>query len=176
MFGEIKVGDTIADDPSKLIGRKIEMTLRDLTGDIKNQNLKLLLQISDVNHNTAHTKLVGHEMNRDYLHSLVRRRSSKIDANVVVSTKDGYNMRIKLSCFTIKRANSTQEKMIRKIAEETVKNRASNLEFTKYVQEIILGKLASDIYKNAKKIYPLRRVEINKSEVISEPEPKPATT
>jgi len=36
------------------------------------------------------------------------------------------------------------------------------------MQEVILGKLASDIYKNAKKIYPLRRVEVFKSEVLSE--------
>ena len=38
------------------------------------------------------------------------------------------------------------------------------MELNKYVQEIILGKLSSDIYKVAKKIYPLRRVEITKTE------------
>ncbi|RLG34478.1 30S ribosomal protein S3ae, partial [Methanosarcinales archaeon] len=31
MFGEVKAGETVADEPSKLIGRRIEMTLGDLT-------------------------------------------------------------------------------------------------------------------------------------------------
>lgn len=173
MFGEMKIGNAIGNEPSKLIGRRMEITMRDLTGDIKNQHLKLLLRISEVNHNKAYTKLVGHEISRDYMRSLMRRRSSRIDTNVEVSTKDRYNMRIRVSCFTLKKANHLQEKIIRRIAEETIKNRAYNLEFNKYVQEIILGKLASDIYKNAKRIYPLRRVEVNKSAVISEPMPAP---
>jgi len=168
MFGQVRVGETPADDPGKLIGRKVEMPLSDLTNDIKNQNLKLILQICDVDGNVARTKLVGHVMSRDYLRSLVRRRSSKVDAYVNVTTKDGYVVRIKTSCFTLKRARRSQAELIRKIVEETVSERAKKLEFSKYMQEVILGKLASDIYKNAKKIYPLRRVEVFKSEVLSE--------
>ena len=168
MFGQIKVGETLADDPKKLIGRKVEMLLSDLTNDIKNQNLKLILQICDVNDNVARTKLVGHAVSRDYLRSLVRRRSSKVDTYVNVTTKDGYVVRIKASCFTLKRARRSQAELIRRIAEETINERAKKLEFSKYMQEVILGKLASDIYKSAKKIYPLRRVEVFKSEVLSE--------
>jgi len=55
-------------------------------------------------------------------------------------------------------------KQIRKMMEEIIINRAKTLELSKYIQEIILGKLSSDIYKVAKKIYPLRRVEITKTE------------
>ncbi|WP_456487686.1 30S ribosomal protein S3ae [Candidatus Alkanophaga liquidiphilum] len=168
MFGKIKVGETLADDPKKLMSRKVEMLLSDLTNDIKNQNLKLILQICDVDGNVAHTKLVGHVISRDYLRSLVRRRSSKVDTYINVTTKDGYIVRIKASCFTLRRARRSQEELIRKIAAETISERAKKLEFSKYMQEVILGKLASDIYKNAKKIYPLRRVEVFKSEVLSE--------
>jgi ribosomal protein S3AE len=31
MFGDVKAGDTIADEPKKLIGRRIEMTVDELT-------------------------------------------------------------------------------------------------------------------------------------------------
>jgi small subunit ribosomal protein S3Ae len=81
-----------------------------------------------------------------------------------VVTKDGENLRIKSSCFTLKKASEAQTKQIRKIMEDVIKNRAASLELNKYLQEIILGKLSSDIYKVAKKIYPVRRVEITKTE------------
>ncbi len=41
----------------------------------------------------------------------------------------------------------------------------------------MLGKVPAEIYKNAKKIYPIRRVEIRKIELLQEPkaaELKPA--
>jgi small subunit ribosomal protein S3Ae len=47
--------------------------------------------------------------------------------------------------------------------------KSSNTNFVQFIQECILGKIPSEIYKNAKKIYPLRRVEIRKIELLKEP-------
>jgi small subunit ribosomal protein S3Ae len=165
MFGDVIAGDTVADDPAKLIGRRVEMTVGDLTGKlIKNSNLKLMFEISEVVHNNAYTRFIGHMVNGGYLRSLARKRSSKIESNVEVLTKDGETVRVKSSCFTLKKASEAQVKLIRKIMEEEIKSRASSLELNNYIQEIILGKLSADIYKVAKKIYPVRRVEITKTE------------
>jgi small subunit ribosomal protein S3Ae len=165
MFGDVKAGETVADEPSKLIGRKIEMTLGELTDKlIKNSNLKLLLEINEVDHNTAYTKFIGHKMDNGYLRSLARKGISKIDSRIDVVTKDGEELCVKSACFTLKRASGLQVKLIRKVMEEIILSRARSLELNKYIQEIILGKLSSDIYKAAKKVYPLRRVEITKTE------------
>jgi len=165
MFGDVKAGDSVADEPSKLIGRRVEMTLGDLTGKlIKSSNLKLVLEIDDVDHNMAYTKFIGHKVDNGYLRSLARKGISKIDSNINVMTKDGEEMCVKSACFTLKKASGSQVKLIRKVMEEIIINRASSLELSNYVQEIILGKLSSDIYKAAKKVYPLRRVEITKTE------------
>ncbi|MHC1567701.1 MAG: 30S ribosomal protein S3ae [Candidatus Syntropharchaeia archaeon] len=169
MFGNSVVGETPADHPKKLIGRTIEMTLGELTNDYSKQHAKLIFKINDVDGNTARTKLVGHRVTRDYLRSLVKRRTSKIDAVVDVETNDGYGLRVKLSCFTVKRAKKSHIRDIRATMEKIVKNRAKELSFNQYIQEIVLGKLASDIYRHAKTIYPLRRVEMNKTEVRKEP-------
>ena len=39
---------------------------------------------------------------------------------------------------------------------------ASQMEMVPFIQEMILGKITSDIYKSAKKIYPIRRIEVVK--------------
>ncbi|MBA5942562.1 MAG: 30S ribosomal protein S3ae [Methanophagales archaeon] len=165
MFGDVKAGETVADSPEKLIGRRVEMTVDELTGRlIKNTNLKLVLEIDEVDHNKAHTRFIGHKVDGDYLRSLARKRSSKVDSNIDVVTKDGENLRVKSSSFTLKKASESQIRQIRKIMEEVIRSRAGSLELNKYLHEIILGKLSSDIYKVAKKVYSVRRVEITKTE------------
>lgn len=169
MFGRTKVGETPADDPSKLIGRVVEITLGELVNDFTKQNVKMFFKIYEVKGKTAHTKFIGSEITRDYLRSLVRRRTSRIDGNVVVRTKDGYFIRVKPVCFTIRRINSSRKDAIRRMMEEIIKKRASELDLQQFVQEVVLGKLSSDIYKQVKTIYPPRRVEIRKTELEEEP-------
>ncbi len=49
--------------------------------------------------------------------------------------------------------------------DRIVIERASELNFEQFIEEAIMGKLSANIYRNAKYIYPLRRVEIRKTEV-----------
>lgn len=165
MFGDVIAGETVADSPEKLIGRRVEMTVDELTDRlIKNTYLKLVLEIYEVDHNKAHTRFIGHRVDGDYLRSLARKRTSKVDSIIEVVTKDGENLRVKSSSFTLMKANESQTMEIRKIMEDVIRSRAAGLDLNKYLHEIILGKLSSEIYKVAKKVYPVRRVEITKTE------------
>ena len=169
MFGLAPVGETLASDPSKLMGRVIETTLGELTNNFSKQNTKLMFKIDNVAGDAAYTKFVGHEMTSDYIRSLVKRRTSRIDAVLDVMTSDGYKVRVKPCCFTVKRARSNQVKSIREITKDVVREKASNLDLNQFIQEIVLGKLSLDIYKEGKAIYPLRRVEIRKTEIRGAP-------
>ncbi|MDD3042139.1 MAG: 30S ribosomal protein S3ae [Methanosarcinaceae archaeon] len=159
------VGDTMASDAGKLIGRIVETTVGELTNDMSKNNTKIMLKIDNVVGDTAGTSLIGHELTTDYVRSIVKRQTSRIDANVDVRTRDGYVLRVKPACFTIKRARSSQMKAIRELMVIMVKKRASELNFEDFMQEAILGRLSANIYRHAKSIYPLRRVEIRKTEV-----------
>jgi small subunit ribosomal protein S3Ae len=48
-------------------------------------------------------------------------------------------------------------------------NRAKELTFNELVADVVNGKVAAEVYKATKNIYPLRRVEVGKSEVVSKP-------
>ena len=50
-----------------------------------------------------------------------------------------------------------------------VKEKATDLTFDQFVQELVLGKIASDIYNEAKKISPLRHVGVRKSKLVAQP-------
>jgi small subunit ribosomal protein S3Ae len=168
-FGNVELGTVPAEEPEQLIGRVVEATLYDITSDFSHQNLKLFFQINEIEGKTAHTLFKGHEYSRDYLRSLVRRRTTKIDGLFNLTTKDGYKMRVSVSALTLSRIRTSQEKIIRNIMDKTVKEKAAALTLDQFVQEMVLGKIASDIYNGAKKVAPLRHVGIRKSKLVAQP-------
>jgi small subunit ribosomal protein S3Ae len=167
-FGNTELGSVPAAETEKLIGRTVDSTLYDITGDFSHQYLKMYFQINEVDGKTAHTIFKGHEYSRDYLRSLVRRRTTKIDGLFKVLTKDGYNLRVAISAFTLSRVKTSQEKAIRAIMTRIIKGKAAVLTMDQFAQEMVLGKIASDIYNDAKKIAPLRHVGIRGSKLMKQ--------
>jgi small subunit ribosomal protein S3Ae len=168
-FGGVELGAVPSDDPEKLVGRTVDATLYDLTNDFTHQYLKMYFQVTGVEGKTARTIFKGHEYSRAYLRSLVRRRTTRVDALLSVTTKDGYRLRLGICAFTLARIKTSQEKAIRDIMRKIVQEKASALTFDQFVQEVVLQKIASDIYNEAKKIAPLRHVGIRKSKLTLKP-------
>ena len=168
-FGGVELGSLPADEPSKIVGRVIDSTLYDVTDDFAHQYLKMFFQVDSVEGKTARTVFKGHEYSRDYLRSLVRRRTTRVDGLFNVVTMDGYKLRLAVSVFTLSRIKTSQEQTIRAIMQEVVEKKASELDFNSFVQEVVLGKIASDIYNEAKKVAPLRHVGIRKSKLVFQP-------
>jgi small subunit ribosomal protein S3Ae len=172
-FGNVELGAIPADEPEKLVGRVIDSTLYEVTNDFAHQYLKMYFQIAEVDDKTARTMFKGHEYSRDYLRSLVRRRTTKVDGLFNVTTKDGYKLRVAVSALTLSRIKTSQEKAIRVIMDKIIKEKASSLTLDQFAQEMVLGKIASDIYNEAKKIAPLRHVGIRKSKLVMQlPQPE----
>ncbi len=168
-FGNVELGSLPAENPEQLIGRVVEATLYDITSDFSHQYLKMFFQINELDGKTAHTLFKGHEYSRDYLRSLVRRRTTKVDGLFNLITKDGYKLRVAVSALTLSRIKTSQEKLIRDMMAKTVNEKATVLTLDQFVQEMVLGKIASDVYNQAKKVAPLRHVGIRKSKLVAQP-------
>ena len=162
-FGEVELGTIPSDDANKVAGRVVDSTLYDITEDFSHQHCKMYFQITEVEGRTGNTIFKGHEYSRDFLRSLVRRRTTRIDGGVDVTTSDGYQLRLAVCAFTLTRIKTSQEKAIRAVIKRIIVEKAGALEFDQFVQEAVLGKLASDIYNEAKKVSPLRHVGVRKS-------------
>ena len=165
-FEDKEIGETPAKDPELLIGRSVEVTMRELLGDFSKQYLKLRFEIDNVAGTVANTKFTGHKTTTDYVRSMIRRGTSRIDASAIVNTKDGRKVKLQVLAVTSRRAKTSQQRFMRKNIEDFLYESASDKTFDDLVKVMVNGKLASEIYHNAKKIYPLKRVEIIKSKVI----------
>ena len=170
MFDRAELGETPADEPEQVYDRTIETTLGELQNDPSENNTKLTFQITDVGSDTAYSEFIKHELTRDYLRSLTRRGTSKVDAFVTVLTTDDYRLQVQPVAYTTKSADHSQERAVRKTMVDLVEEAAAERTFEGLVDSIVEGRLSSAIYNEAKTIYPLRRVEVEKAELEAHPE------
>jgi small subunit ribosomal protein S3Ae len=169
-FDRAELGETPADEPEQVYDRTIETTLGELQNDPSENNTKLTFQITDVGSDTAYAEFIQHELTRDYLRSLTRRGTSKVDAFITVLTTDDYRVQVQPVAYTTKSADHSQEHAIRKTMIDIVEDAAEERTFEGLIDSIVEGRLSSAIYGEAKTIYPLRRVEVQKTRVEAKPE------
>lgn len=170
IFKDKLVAQILGREPNSILKRTIEVTLAELFEDYTNlyyQYVKLKFQIIRVEGNEAYAKFKGHELTRDYVRSLIRVGTSAVYAIYDLYTIENIHCRIQTLAITTKRVSHSKEKAIRKAIWSIYDAKLKSVSLDDLVQYIILGKLAADILVEAKKIYPLKKVEIIKSKVLT---------
>ncbi|MFW5965307.1 MAG: 30S ribosomal protein S3ae [Halodesulfurarchaeum sp.] len=167
-FDRAELASTPADEPEQLLDRTIETTLGDVLEGGEN-NVKLTFRVTDVGSDTAYTEFAKHELTRDYRRSLVRRGSSKVKAVLRIRTTDDYRLAVQPVAYTTKVADRSQKEAIRSRMTELVREAAAERSLEEFVDSVIQGHLSTAIYNEAKTIYPLRRVEIEKTVLEASP-------
>lgn len=165
LFDNVPISETLSDKPDSLIGRVTQISMQDLTNDFRKSHIKLFFKINKVEESTASTYFKGHTLTSDYLRRMIRRRKSRVDGVYNVETKDGAYLRVKPFAITEKRIQNSQKKLIRSVMKETIVNNSKAKTLNELLKEILEGRTGSEIYKNCKKFYPVKRVEIHKTEI-----------
>jgi len=168
MFDGKEIPETPADDPSKLLGRVVEVTMQELTSDFSKSNIKLKFKVTRIAGLEAHTIFVGHDLTSDYIRRLTRRRRTKIDGVYDVTTKDGYRVRVKPMAIAEHRIQSSQKSTIRNIMKDVLLKEASKQLLGEFVKNIISGEMSREIFKACKPIYTLKRIEMRRSEILGQ--------
>jgi small subunit ribosomal protein S3Ae len=169
-FGSMPIAKVPITDVENIGGRIVETTLYDiLKQDPQHYSFKLYFQVHKVEGETAYTVLKGHEYSREYLRSLVRRGSSQSDFIKDYKTKDGYVVRVYCVAFSQGQMNSSKKHDLRMVMDRVIGERSANLGYDQLAQELVLQKVASDVYNEAKKVTHLRHVGVRKSKLISLP-------
>ncbi len=172
-FGDAPIARVPLTDLEKPGGRVVETTLYDiLKQDPQHYNYKLFFQIDRAEGETAYSIFKGHEYSREFLRSLIRRGSSMSDFIKDYRTKDGYVVRVYCIALSQGKMNSSKKHDLRILMDRVIGERAVGLTYDQFAQEMVLQKVASDVYNEAKKVTHLRHVGIRKSKLVSRPEQK----
>ena len=148
-------------------GRVLEVTLFEiLKGDPSQHQYKLYFQVDKVNQEKATTIFKRYEYAKEFLRSLIRRGSSKINFILDAETKDGYIFRIKMLALSHRELNTSRKHALRLIAKDVLEKTVRNMTLDQFVQASCYGKINSDIMAAAKKVIHLRHVGLEKVKLV----------
>lgn len=169
-FGESPLNYIPITDTENAVGRVIENTMFDIMKQDPTQHqIKVHVQIERINDDVASTRFKGHEYAKEFLRSLIRRGSSMILFVHDYTTMDGHTFRVQFIAFTQRRANSAKKHEIRLVAHQILSKRIPEMTVDQFAQEVTMGKLASDVMAEVKKIINMRHIGIKKTTLISTP-------
>ncbi|MEK6973579.1 MAG: 30S ribosomal protein S3ae [archaeon] len=162
-----EIGETPAVKDVNLINRVILVNLGQITGQKNFKHISMRFKVNSIKGTNAYTDIDGHVINPGYIHRLVSRRKSKIFGTLNVETADKKKLRVSALTLTGIKVEKGKESEVRKLMLEAVKEKAKHSDYDKFVQEMIFGNLASDIFKKVKDIAPIKRIEITKSKILN---------
>lgn len=164
-LGEAQVAEVPATDEEHLLNRIITLPLKEITHDISHMYVNISLRVSEIKGKTAYTKFIGHEVSREYLSTLVRRGRDVLRLVLPVKSKDGVDFVVKTVIVTGVDCSGLKKKAFRHAAESHLIKTINGQEFGQFIQNVISGKANSELYGKLKKIAPIKRTEIYKTQL-----------
>lgn len=166
-FNNVPVAYVPITDDQNAEGRVLEVTLYDiLKGDPSQHQYKIYFQIVKVDGDKASTIFKRYEYSKEFLRSLIRRGSSKINFFIDIKTKDGYIFRIKLLALTHRQLNTSRQHALRLIAQDIINKTIPEMTIDQFVQATCYSKINSDIMAAFKKVIRVRHVGLEKVKLI----------
>ena len=160
------IGETLAEEPSQLIGRNYEVIQNELDGDFSKMHVKVVFKVTDVLGNDAVTEFVGHELLKDHVRRQVRRDRGKIDDTIDVVTEDGFYVRFKPLMISRARIKSSQKQQMRTLAREVILTTGATSTWFSLQASMLDGTLETKIKDAVSKIQPVRTVVIRRTQLI----------
>jgi len=166
-FNNVPIAYIPITDDENAVGRVLEVTLYDiLKGDPSQHQYKIYFQVNKVDGDKATTIFKRYEYSKEFLRSLVRRGSSKINFVIDIKTKDGYVFRIKVIALTHRQLNTSRKHALRLITRDVINRTIPEMTIEQFVQATCYSKINSDIMAAFKKVIRVRHVGLEKVKLI----------
>ncbi len=168
-LGEVHTTLTIpATDEATLLNRVISIPMKEITRDMAHIYISVRLKVSEVKGKSAFTKFIGHSLAREYISTLVRRRRDALELHIPLKSKDGVEFQLSSLVVTNGTCSGRQKKLLRNTLAEELKKKSAACDFGEFIRLILFQHLAGEIQAKLSKIYPLKRVELTKTELFEE--------
>jgi len=166
-FNNVPIAYIPITDEENAAGRVVEVTLFDiLKGDPSQHQYKIYFQVDKVQDDKATTIFKRYEYAKEFLRSLIRRGSSKVNFIIEAKTKDGYIFRFKIIALTHRQLNTSRKHALRLIARDVIEKTIPQMTIDQFVQATCYGKINSDIMAAAKKVIRMRHVGLEKVKLV----------
>ncbi|MEK6863394.1 MAG: hypothetical protein AABW53_01730 [Nanoarchaeota archaeon] len=160
MFGQMELGETYLSSPEEAVGRTVKINLKDITGNVKDQNAYVCFKLDAVEGTALKASAVGYELTATHVKKLVRKNTDRIDDYFAFTTKEGKKIIIKTLIITQSKAQRSVRGQLRKKLSDYLAEEAKNSTFDVLIENLATRKIQMTLKKSLYKIYPINEVAV----------------
>lgn len=160
IFGNKGIGESYLQSPEKAVGRKLKVNLRDLTGNVKDQNVRIGFQVNKVDGSVLNTSITSYELTSAYVKRLVRKNTARLDDCFVFKTKSGRKVTVKSLMIALHKTQRSVKTKLRKELHSLLQAEVSKTDLATFVSNLVNRKVQMELKRKLKKIFPLRDVAV----------------
>lgn len=160
VFANKEVGESYLTSPESAIGRIVKINLKELTGNVKDQNNYVILQVNKASGSQLNTVLLGYELNIIGIKRAVRKNINRLDDTFYFKTKGGRDVVAKTLMITVNKTQHSKCTLLRKKLKELLQEEISKSGLDTFIANLAAQKIQGGIRKRLSKIYPVRELAI----------------
>ncbi len=167
-FGGREIGESYTTKAEGLIGRNMTISLKELSGSMRDQNVKVKLLLSELDGQQIKTKTVGYGVVASFVKKLVRKRTSRLDDVYVLRSKDNEAVQLKTLIVTYNTVNRSIGLVLRSKLKSMLAEELAKSTFDEFVGKIVGIKVQSVAKRSINKIFPVKEVLIREMELVDD--------
>jgi len=165
-MNSISLGKTDVTDLNLLVGRTTKLNMMYVSGNVKNQNIRLVFKIVEVSSGLAKTEVCGYYQIPYYLSRFVKAGSDLVEDSFVTESSDGKKVRVQPFIVTKSNASSMIGVAIRALVREVIAKDIASRSYSEFISQVISGKVQIAYRNEVKKIFPLKAFEFREVELV----------
>ena len=160
LFGGKELGESYLAEAEQAIGRVLRINLKDLTGNVKDQNTYIGFRVDKVDGKSLITSVVSYQLTPAYVRRVVRKNIDRLDDYCVCMTKDGKAVVTKTLMVTLCKTKRSVRAALRHQLPQLLKEEMAKMTFDEFVGALAGMKIQSMLKKRLAKIYPLKELSV----------------
>ena len=160
LFGQMELGETYLASPEEAMGRSLKIHLKDLTGNVKDQNAYVKFTIDELEGTTLKASVSGYELTATSVKRMVRKNTNRLDDYLVFKTKDGKNVILKTLLITQSKAQRSVQKQLRHKMKVFLAEEVKNNTFETVIGNLVTRKIQITLKKLLYKVYPVNEAAV----------------
>ena len=165
-LGGNNIATTPATDVKSVVGRVMEISVPELTGDQSKYYMRISLKTGAPVEKNVPTRFHSYYCINEYVMRMGRKGLGKVVVFVDAVTKDNWKIQVSVTAMLNRRSNANIKAKVNELINEFITSKASDMNHNDFVRAVIAGVFQMKIKKAASKIYPVRFTEITKIETI----------
>ncbi len=160
IFGQKEIGETYLSSPEDALGRSMKINLKDLTGNVKDQNIYIDFKVDKIDGSVLKTIVKGYQLAATHVKKMVRKNTDRMDDYFLFKSKDGKEVVIKSIIITSHKTQRSVKKQLRSQLKAFLEKELKENDFVAFVNNLVTRKAQADLRKQLQKVYPLKEATV----------------